>query len=213
MRARSPEFPHPAGVASWVGRLFRGRRGVVHRAPELLRRACALPVASLYRASEGWVMQRTPFCCGPTTLVNVAHSLGDGTATLETVLSASQPVVQLSMRGMTLDALAVLARFTLRGKVTVLRDLTSAQFCAHLRLFNSTHHRYTINFVRWPLFHCGRTHHSPIGGYLEREDLVLILDVNPLFGPWLVSPARLYEAMNSIDEDCGLRRGMLRIEV
>ena len=56
----------------------------------------------------------------------------------------------------------------------------------------------------------GFGHHSPIGGYLEAEDLVLVLDVNEKFKPWLVERSRLYDAMNTVDGD--KKRGLLRIE-
>ena len=53
-------------------------------------------------------------------------------------------------------------------------------------------------------------HHSPIGGYLEAEDLVLVLDVNEEFKPWLVERSRLYDAMNTVAGD--KKRALLRIE-
>ena len=68
-----------------------------------------------------------------------------------------------------------------------------------------------INFHRRPLFGAGGGHHSPIGGYLEPEDLVFVLDVNERFGPWLVSSDRLFEAMDSVDSSSGMKRGLLRM--
>ena len=53
----------------------------------------------------------------------------------------------------------------------------------------------------------GVGHHSPIGGYLEAEDLVFILDVNPEYQPWLVERKRLFEAVNTLDGN--KRRGLL----
>jgi len=38
----------------------------------------------------------------------------------------------------------------------------------------------TQNFNRAQIFGAGVGHHSPIGGYLEAEDLVFVLDVNPI---------------------------------
>ena len=48
---------------------------------------------------------------------------------------------------------------------------------------NDFSRRYVINFARAPIFGSGVGHHSPIGGYLEAEDLVLVLDVNEKFKP------------------------------
>src|SRR5205814_9068953 len=66
-------------------------------------------------------------------------------------------------------------------------------FRAHLRFANDTSRRYVVNFTRGPLFGMGGGHHSPIAGYLVNEDLVLVLDVNEKYGPWLVKSERLYE--------------------
>jgi hypothetical protein len=47
---------------------------------------------------------------------------------------------------------------------------------------------------------------------LVDEDLVLVLDVNKKYGPWLVKPARLYEAMNTLDGGALKKRGLLLME-
>ena len=52
--------------------------------------------------------------------------------------------------------------------------------------------------------------HSPIGGYLENEDLVFVLDVNSNFLPWLVDRTRLFAAVNTLDDD--KKRGLSLIE-
>ena len=44
------------------------------------------------------------------------------------------------------------------------------------------------------------------------EDLVLVLDVNKKYGPWLVKSERLYEAMNTVDTGTQKKRGLLLIE-
>jgi len=68
------------------------------------------------------------------------------------------------------------------------------------------------NFTRGPLFGTGGGHHSPIAGYLGDEDLVLVLDVNDKYGPWLVKAERLYDAMNTVDTGARKKRGLLLIE-
>ena len=94
--------------------------------------------------------------------------------------------------GLTLDELADVARANTARKVTVLRDLSEEQFQEHLRRSNDLGRRYIVNFSREKIFGGGVGHHSPIGGYLESEDLVFILDVNPDYQPWLVERRRLF---------------------
>lgn len=112
--------------------------------------------------------------------------------------------------GLTLDELAVVARNKTRRSVRVLRDLTPEQFKEHLRRSNTISRRYIINFNRAPIFGAGAGHHSPIGGYLEAEDLVFVLDVNRDYQPWLVERSRLFAAMDTFDGE--RKRGMLLIE-
>lgn len=53
---------------------------------------------------------------------------------------------------------------------------------------------------------------SPIGGYLEAEDIVFGLDVNERYEPWLIERERLFSAMDTIDSDGDKKRGLLLIE-
>ncbi len=114
--------------------------------------------------------------------------------------------------GITLDQLADIARQKLKGTVTVLRDLDLAAFREQLNHVNDPTRRYVINFSRAPLFGTGGGHHSPIAGYLNQEDLVLVLDVNKKYGPWLVKSDQLYAAMNTVDATAHKKRGLLLIE-
>jgi hypothetical protein len=179
--------------------------------PALLAKAWSLPVATLYRSDIEF--QRNASFCGPTSVVNVLrsrHQSGDQATILrDTGIST---VLGFLPGGVTLDQLAELAKQKLASKVTVLRDLDLASFRAHLRHANDMSRRYVINFTRGPLFGTGGGHHSPIAGYLDDEDLVLVLDVNKQYGPWLVKSERLYEAMNTLDTTAQKKRGLLLIE-
>ncbi|HTD73079.1 MAG TPA: phytochelatin synthase family protein [Steroidobacteraceae bacterium] len=179
--------------------------------PVLLKKAWALPVAATYQA--GIEFQRNGSVCGPTSLANVLHSIKQP-GNQESVLQGTNFFIVLGYlpEGLTLDQLADIARQKLQRKVTVLRDLDLAAFREQLRHVNDPARRYVINFSRGPLFGTGGGHHSPIAGYLDQEDLVLILDVNKKYGPWLVKPERLYEAMNTIDTTAQKKRGLLLIE-
>lgn len=179
--------------------------------PALLKKAWALPVASTYQA--GIEFQRNGSVCGPTSLANVLHS-NKQPGNQESILQGTNfsTVMGYLPEGLTLDQLADVARQKLQGKVTVLRNLDLAAFREQLHHVNDPARRYVVNFSRGPLFGTGGGHHSPIAGYLEQEDLVLILDVNKKYGPWLVKPERLYEAMNTIDTTAQKKRGLLLIE-
>lgn len=179
--------------------------------PALLKKAWALPVAAAYQGDIEF--QRNGSVCGPTSLANVLHSIKQP-GNQQSILQGTNfsTVMGYLPEGLTLDQLADIARQKLQRKVTVLRDLDLAGFREQLRHVNDPARRYVINFSRGPLFGTGGGHHSPIAGYLDQEDLVLVLDVNKKYGPWLVKPERLYEAMNTIDTTAQKKRGLLLIE-
>jgi hypothetical protein len=179
--------------------------------PALLKKAWALPVAAAYQADIDY--QQNGSVCGPTSLVNVLHSLKQP-GNQESILQGSgfSTVMGYLPEGLTLDQLADIARQKLHRKVTVLRDLDLAAFREQLGRANDPVRRYVINFSRGPLFGTGGGHHSPIAAYLSEEDLVLVLDVNKKYGPWLVKSDRLYEAMDTIDATARKKRGLLLIE-
>jgi hypothetical protein len=181
--------------------------------PALLAKAWALPVAAAY-ARDGLAYQKNGGFCGPATAVNLAHSLGPSTIDQDNVLdgTGNSFFTMLRHRGMNLDTLAALIRERTHRKVTVIRDLGLDEFRGLMRQANSPDRRFTINFHRGPLFGKGGGHHSPIGGYLEAEDLVFVLDVNGSYKPWLVKTERLYRAIDTIDADGNRKRGLLLVE-
>lgn len=179
----------------------------VQRDGPALRRALALPSA---RGYQQLLSQSNGSLCGPASLVNVERSLGHAVANEQALLSGSGMCrFEVCLPGLTLDELAALARTQTQRDVSVLRDLTPQQFREHLLQSNDAAQRYVINFSREPIFGQGGGHHSPIGGYLQDEDMVLVLDVNGRYGPWLVPADKLYAAMDTLDGD--RKRGMLRI--
>jgi len=180
----------------------------VVRDRDLLDRAWDLPVAKSFDRSVEW--QTNASLCGPASLANAFRSLGDAKRSESAVLRGTgKCVLGFCMMGLTLDELADVARAGDR-KITILRDLSPEEFRQHLLHSNDPARRYVVNFARERIFGAGVGHHSPIGGYLEAEDLVLVLDVNRDFQPWLVQRERLYAAMNTLDGS--RKRGLLLIE-
>jgi len=183
----------------------------VRRDPALLSAAFAQPVAARYGRSLHF--QGNGSVCGPASLSNVFRSLGEPVGDEGAILEGSGKcrLFGFCIPGLTLDELAAVARLRTQRSVTVLRDLTKDAFREHLRRSNDPALRYVVNFQRKAIFGAGGGHHSPIGGYLPAQDLVLVLDVNRNFGPWLVEADRLYAAVDTVDGSSGKKRGLLQI--
>jgi hypothetical protein len=210
-------FAGAAGLLGVAGALVVGQSQVsrqaiassVTRTPELIERAWGLPVAATFNRQITW--QSNGSRCGPAAVANAYRSLGDAAITEGQVLAGTGRCwTGVCILGLTLDELADVARANTRRKITVLRDLSDEQFREHLRRSNDPSRRYIVNFSRERIFGAGVGHDSPIGGYLEPEDLVFILDVNQRYQPWLVERTRLFAAVNTLDGD--KKRGLLLIE-
>lgn len=186
-------------------------RTAVTRTPALMEQALSLPVAAAFGPELAW--QSNASRCGPASVANVYRSLGEEETTEAAVLDGTGLCwTGWCIFGLTLDELAGVAKAHTERRVTVLRDLTEDAFLEHLKRANDPGRRYIVNFRRKEIFGAGAGHHSPIGGYLEAEDLVLVLDVKETFKPWLVERKRLYDAMNTVDSDGGKTRGLLMME-
>lgn len=183
----------------------------VRREAALMDRAWALPTAQRY--GRAIYSQKNGSVCGPASVVNVVRSLGQQ-AEDEGAVTSGTGFCRLGFcfMGLTLDQLAEITRSKSGKSVSVLRDLTQDAFTEHLRRSNDPTRRYIVNFTRKPIFGAGGGHHSPIGGYLEAEDLVLVLDVNADFQPWLIERERLFAAIDTVDSESGKKRGLLLIE-
>ena len=183
------------------------RETATYQQADLLERAWTLPVARTF--PRPLLYQSNGSLCGPSSVANIARSFG-ARATEDSVLDGTGLCWSgLCFLGLSLDEVAQLARATTRGQVELVRDLTYARFREHLPRFNDPARRYLVNFHRGLLFGKGTGHHSPIGGYLQAEDLVFVLDVNGSFEPWVVTPERLFRAIDSVDSATGKKRGLL----
>lgn len=165
--------------------------------------AWKLPVAKLYNPLQS---QTFTSICGPTSAANVLRSMG--------VKANPNPFKRFGVRAMSLDQLALESADIVprNWKVKAVRPRTADELRVHLLQSNDEKYRYVSNFSRLPLFSHGGGHHSPVGGYVEEEDLVFMLDVNAGYGPWLVKADRLFDAMNTDDWGVGLTRGLVMFE-
>jgi hypothetical protein len=178
----------------------------------ILTRAWSLPVATQY--PRPILSQTNPSACGPTSIANLLRSGGLSSTTADQIADHGTGCFHgICFGGLTLEGLAAATRAsTSAWEVTVLHPATVDALRDELRQANEPERRYVMNFSRFPLFGTGGGHHSPIGGYLEAEDLVFVLDVNASYQPWLVSTARLFEAMDTLDSASGEKRGLIRLE-
>ena len=184
-------------------------RSSVTRSAADVERAWKLPAASTFKNELTW--QSNPSLCGPASVANVLRSLGETATSVNAVLAGTGRCwTGICFMGLSLDELAEVTRSKTNRTVTVLRDLSPGQFQQHLRRANDAGRRYIVNFSRKEIFGAGTGHHSPIGGYLEAEDLVFVLDVNRDYQPWLIERVRLYAAMDTWDGK--KKRGLLLIE-
>ncbi|CCV15213.1 phytochelatin synthase family protein [Mesorhizobium sp. STM 4661] len=218
---RGLAFGAIAGVALLCGGAFliAGQSAVspeaiqssVTRTPELIDSAWKLPVAATFNADVKWQSNRSR--CGPASVANTFRSIGEEETTEADVLEGTGKCwTGFCIIGLTLDEVAEVARTKTGRKVSVLRNLTAEEFREHMKRANDPSRRYIINFTREKIFGAGSGHFSPIGGYLEAQDMVFVLDVNERYKPWLIERERLFTAMDTVDSDGDKKRGLLLIE-
>jgi hypothetical protein len=183
----------------------------VTRTPALIDSAWKLPVAATFNASLDW--QTNSSRCGPASVANTFRSIGEEeTSEAEVLEGTGKCWTGFCIIGLTLDEVADVAQAKTGRKVSVLRNLSADEFREHMKHANDPGRRYIINFTREKIFGAGSGHFSPIGGYLEAEDMVFVLDVNERYKPWLIERERLFSAMDTIDSDGDKKRGLLLIE-
>lgn len=179
-----------------------------YRDPALMHAAWAMPVAARYRRLP-FEFQHNQSLCGPTSVADVLHSLGDPRSQ-EQVLAGFPKRTWFGYLpgGLTLDELGALLSQRAGRPARLLRDLDLAGFRAAMRRVNDPRYRIIANFHRGPMFGRGHGHFSPLLAYLPDRDLVLVGDVNPAYRPYLVSTERLWRAVDTTDPDTGRKRGL-----
>jgi Phytochelatin synthase len=183
------------------------------RDPELMIAAWQLPVARKYRR-ETYEYQDNQSFCGPASLANLLRSIGIDKSQHQ-VIDGSQyePWFGVLIGGMTIDELAALLDHHVPHRVSIIRDASLADFRQLMRSANDPARRYVVNFHRGPIFGRGHGHFSPILGYLEQKDLVLVGDTNAEYQPFLVKSEILWRATDTIDSETGKERGLIQLSL
>lgn len=210
-----------AGAAWWV--IFRDdpryaavvsiERRADYRDAALMRRAWALPVAARYAALP-YEFQDNPSYCGPTSVADLLHSLGQRADQHHVIAGTRyEPAFGILLGGLTLDQLADLLHQRSGRPVAIDRPPTLAAFRAVVAAANDPGTREIVNFHRGPLFGRGHGHFSPVLGYLPDRDLVFVGDVNARYRPYLVPTERLWRAAATPDPATGRPRGILVVRL
>jgi hypothetical protein len=175
--------------------------------------------------AEHFVSQGHPSFCGIGSLTMALNSLlvdpkrvwqGVWRWFDESMLDCCAPHDVVKMKGITMSKLQCLARcngasvqLVLGSEVTIedfradVKSACSAQDESSKRVMIVSYHRPKLN-------QSGSGHFSPIAGYNETEDMVLIMDVARFkYPPHWAPLTSLFAALQPIDPDSGTSRGYL----
>jgi glutathione gamma-glutamylcysteinyltransferase len=172
--------------------------------------------------AEQFHTQSDPAFCGLGSLVVALNALGIDPGRLwkgpwrwfaEDLLDCCVPLSQVRERGIDLDQLACLAGCN-GAEATVQRPdaVDVATWRAALAAAARGETVLIAAYDRAALGQTGSGHFSPLGGYHQRRDLALVLDVARFkYPPHWISAERLWRAMQSVDPSTGRTRGWLTL--
>jgi glutathione gamma-glutamylcysteinyltransferase len=174
-----------------------------------------------FALAEQFHTQADPAFCGLASLVVVLNALGVDPGRLwkgpwrwfsEELLDCCAPLERVRERGLAIDEVACLARCNgadarverhAAGLERLRDDVRAASRSALEPIL-------VASYARSALGQTGSGHFSPIGGFHEARDLVLVLDVARFkYPPHWVPLDRLYDAMKDLDPDTGSPRGWI----
>ena len=173
-----------------------------------------------FRLAEQFHTQAEPEFCGLGSLVVALNALGIDPGRLwkgpwrwfsEELLDCCVSHEQVRRRGLDLDEVACLARCN--GATVDLRRAESSDVGAWRASLDAAAHGDGVviaAYDRSALDQTGSGHFSPIGGYFDAKDMVLVLDVARFkYPPHWISAERLWKAMLPIDPTTGRSRGWI----
>ncbi|KAF8983936.1 hypothetical protein BGZ46_009173 [Entomortierella lignicola] len=162
--------------------------------------------------------QSEPAFCGPSSLAMVLNSLevdphkqwkGAWRWYSDELLECCAPAEQVKAKGITFNQFACLSKCHCDVQVRRANQTTLEQFKNDLEMVCSRDDIHmVVSFSRKSLGQTGDGHFSPIGGYVPKSGMVLVLDTARFKYPsYFVSVERLYKSLFPIDAETGASRG------
>ncbi|GAA5850427.1 hypothetical protein JCM9279_001412 [Rhodotorula babjevae] len=189
---------------------------------------------SYFTLAPQMVTQNEPAYCALGTLVQILNSLGVDPQRRwksgwrwydQDMLDCCRPLSDVAQVGLTLSEFACLSRCNSLDAIVhsplldaaggaAEREAGLAQFRADLRATSRGKGVIALSYSRATLGQTGDGHFSPIGGYCEEDDMVLILDVARFKYPSYWVPTSLaYDSMLPLDKATGQPRGYVVLDV
>ncbi|KAF9398526.1 hypothetical protein BGX21_007668 [Mortierella sp. AD011] len=162
--------------------------------------------------------QSEPAFCGPSSLAMVLNSLevdpqrqwkGAWRWYSDELLECCAPAEQVKAKGITFNQFACLSKCHCDVQVRRATQTSLEQFKQDLEMVCSRDDIHmVVSFSRKSLGQTGDGHFSPIGGYVPKSGMVLVLDTARFKYPsYFVSVERLYKSLFPIDVETGTSRG------
>ncbi|KAL0043339.1 hypothetical protein WJX79_001908 [Trebouxia sp. C0005] len=176
-----------------------------------------------FKLIEQFRTQDEPAFCGLASLAMVLNALaidprrawkGPWRWFHEQMLDCCQPLSTVIETGINLDQAACLARCNGAMAELVRYDsLSEEKFRATIQEICASDQQHVIvSYSRKQFLQTGDGHFSPIGGFHEKKDMVLILDTARFkYPPHWVPLAQLHQAMAAVDPTTGKARGFIKL--
>ncbi|KAI3448796.1 hypothetical protein Pfo_005461 [Paulownia fortunei] len=167
--------------------------------------------------------QSEPAYCGLASLAMVLNALaidpcrkwkGPWRWFDETMLDCCEPLEKVRVKGISFGKVICLAHCAGANVEAFRTDQSSIdEFRKYVMVCSTSDDCHVISsYTRKAFKQTGTGHFSPIGGYHAESDMVLILDVARFkYPPHWVPLSLLWEAMDTVDEATGLRRGFMLV--
>ncbi|TMW55560.1 hypothetical protein Poli38472_010442 [Pythium oligandrum] len=172
--------------------------------------------------AEQFITQAEPAYCGLSTLAMCLNALQIDPGRLwkgawrwfsEELFDCCTSLSVAKEKGISLSEFICLARCNgvMTSDVRANEDFTLDQFREIVKKSCATNNQIVVlNYSRKVLGQTGDGHFSPIGGYHEERDMVLLLDVARFkYPPHWVKLSLVHAAMQRIDESSGKPRGLV----